>query len=638
MESILATKIKEYALEALLWGNRLVTEIDLKYIVLALASLVLITSFFIIRQAKKIYILKMKADIIDKVLSNYQPGKGLEKNLLDFLGLAIPLVEAPGYYFYLLDRKKDSYILKAVRNMDTEGGDLAPSYSGLVPYAKENYNPPMGIPAGKLPEKPVVIKAGEVPILILPIKGGAGQIRIGPVKDIPKKNMAVMKYLCEKLQPAVKILIEVDDIKSQIDSVSASSQAIKSLTRSANDMDGSLSTVLGLCVKMVESAGGCFIYTSGGRPELALAMGLDQETENIFRTDREAMRRLAVQVENESFVTLTPGSKGYHNIPSYFAAMGMEMLLLCRVVGRGAQGVAAIWFLKQPVIEQHRMAALQMLLKRLGDVLDRQLMIREMSKSYIDMFKMLVSAVDNLDVYTVGHSELVSRYSGIIAREMKLGNNQVRDIMTAGYLHDVGMLGLSGDILFKDGKYTDVEFEAMKLHAEVGASIVETTISNSEIASYIRHHHERFDGYGYPTGLKGEEIPLGARILSVADMFNAKLTGRRYREPASFERAVRDIRAAAGTQLDPDMVELLIGWFRKKRSDMSRRGRSLGPCWEMRCCPKNISSLCPAYKRFDVNCWEIDGVKCANHGNNCASCVVYTEYLYSEGAARRQGA
>ena len=180
-------------------------------------------------------------------------------------------------------------------------------------------------------------------------------------------------------------------------------------------------------------------------------------------------------------------------------------------------------------------------------------------------------------------------------------------------------MGLSGDILFKTGRYTDIEYETMKLHTEVGAAIVESTLSKKGVASYIRYHHERWDGYGYPSGLKGEEIPLGARIVAVADMFNAKITGRKYREPASFENAVADLRSAAGLQLDPDLVETLINWFWKKQSNPSIRYRSLGPCWEIHCCPQSISLDCSAYQKTELNCWEMEGTNCAAHGKTCVS-------------------
>lgn len=223
---------------------------------------------------------------------------------------------------------------------------------------------------------------------------------------------------------------------------------------------------------------------------------------------------------------------------------------------------------------------------------------------------------------------MISRYSGIIAKELKLDIQNIKDMMLAGYLHDVGMLGLSGDIIFKTGKYTDIEQEAMKLHAEVGASIIESTVSNSTVASYIHHHHERWDGYGYPGGLKGEEIPLGARIIAVVDTFCAKLAGRKNRDPVAFDKAIADLKAASGTQLDPNLVNILISWFSRKQPNSSRQGKALGVCWEMRCCPSNISQFCPAYKQTDLNCWEIEKTNCAAHGNSCPTCIVFTEFMY----------
>jgi HD-GYP domain-containing protein (c-di-GMP phosphodiesterase class II) len=215
-----------------------------------------------------------------------------------------------------------------------------------------------------------------------------------------------------------------------------------------------------------------------------------------------------------------------------------------------------------------------------------------------------------------------------VAREMNLSEDDIKDIILAGYLHDVGMLGLSVEILYKKGKLTEVEFESMRLHSDVGSSIIETTLANDRVASYVRHHHERWDGFGYPDGIKGEEIPIGARIIAVVDMFVAKLTGRKYREASTFESTITDLRFASGSQLDPAVVEALISWFEKKQLDRSRKGRSLGPCWEMKCCHTSIARQCPAYGKLDVNCWEIEGVNCAAHGNTCQSCMVHTEFVY----------
>lgn len=606
--------------------NEMISYINFGYLA-AFMAVLLVFLFLILRMRKKIDIIKVQHNNAIGIMNEIGPGKSLEKSLSDFLELIIPLVEAAGYYFYLLDSKSGSYVLKAVRYADT-GGQIGPSYSGLVPYKKENYNPPLAVPAEQTPDGPGVIKDGLVPLLVLPVKGGLGLIRIGPVGPVSPKTMAVLKDLGDKLQPALEMMIEMEKMKSQVESVSATSQAIRSLTRSALDLDGSLSTIMALSIKMIDAAGGCFIYESGGGANLAVIMGLEKETEDLFRQDQEGRYLLTSLVGDNELRVLTREMGEFFNIPSYFAASGMETILILKVAGKSIKGLAVFWYYQIPVLEQHRIAALQMLAKRIGDALDRQLKFKELSNSYIEMLKMLVATVDNLESYTVGHSELISRYSGIVAREMKLPPREVMDIALAGYLHDVGMLGLSGDILFKDGKYTDFEFESMKLHAEVGGAIIESTVSNNSLASYIRHHHERWDGFGYPSGLKGEEIPLGARIISVVDMFNAKITGRKYREPSSFERAVTDLRAASGSQLDPTIVEVLIGWFRKKQSDPSRKGCCLGLCREMRCCPPNIFRHCPAHDKYDTNCWEIEGTNCSAHGSTCSSCIVYTEFKY----------
>lgn len=620
-----------------LWLNNLLDYVVItfyvyvEYILAFLLLLLIFLVFLAVCQKRKTGLLKTQTNTINSILANFQPAKGLEKSLSDFLSLIIPLIKTDGYYFYLLEKKSGNYLLKAVNHAADGEGMIAPSYSGLVPYKKGKYDPPLGIPADRRPEKISVVKDGDAPFLEIPVKGGSGLIRVGPVSRVSQKTMRFLEYFSEKLQPALEIALEIEKMKSQVESVSASSQAIRSLTKSIFDLDGSLSTIMGLSIKIVDAAGGCFLFKSGDRMEVAVISGLEKETKNLFLSDKETQHLLHKLAEDGNFVVLTRESKDFFNIPPYFAATGMEMLLLQRVLGRTTSGTAVLWHNRSNVIEPHRVSALQMLIRRMGDALDRQLKFKELSDSYLDMLKMLVSTVDNIDSYTVGHSELISNYAGIIAREMRLSDKEIKEIMLAGYLHDVGMLGLSGDILFKTDVYTDVEFETMKLHAEVGASIIESTISNSKIASYIRHHHERWDGFGYPSGLKGENIPLGARIIAAADMFNAKLTGRKYREPATFERAVYDLSAVSGTQLDPRIVELLIGWFRKKQDNPSRRGLSLGACYEMRCCPPNISRHCPAYKKTDVNCWEVEGTNCAAHGNVCASCMVYTEFLYRPG-------
>ena len=624
MKEVLFAKLQALNLPALFNGKNSWFGVD--YAIIALLFAVVL--FLFTCQMRKNRHIQIRYNTVDGILARFNLVSGLESNLSQLLELIIPVVEAPGYFFYILDTKHNNYHLKAVRHSDLEGGQISPSYSGLLPFKKEKYNPPLAIPAGNILSRPAIIQDGAVPMLMMNVKGGMGLITVGPIRKISKQSIEILAFLCQKIQSTIDGLIEIEKMKSQVESVLASSQAIQYLTKSAFDLDGSLTIILGLSIKMTGAAGGCFLYKRENSIELALSLGLAKEVEEQLQQDHESRYLLYNLRTDQELLLINREMKEYFYVPSYLAALGLDTLIVTKASGNQVQGTALFWFTSPPDLNKHRLAALQLLMNRLGDALDRQLKFEDMANSYQNTLKMLVDTLDNIEPYTVSHSEIISRYCGIIARELGLEEKDIKDIMLAGYLHDVGMLGLSGDILFKSGQYSEIEFETMKLHTEVGATIVESTLSKENVAAYIKHHHERWDGYGYPAGLKGEEIPLGARIIAVADMFNAKITGRKYREPANFESAIADLRAVSGLQLDPEMVEALINWFSKKQFDPSRGKRSLGPCWEMNCCPSTISRYCPAYKNTDSNCWQVEGTHCTAHGKTCQSCVVFSEYKY----------
>lgn len=178
--------------------------------------------------------------------------------------------------------------------------------------------------------------------------------------------------------------------------------------------------------------------------------------------------------------------------------------------------------------------------------------------SGFSMLDALVIAVDNKDRYTSRHSEDVLRYSVEIAEELKLGDAAVHQLRLAALLHDVGKIGVPDYILRKPGKLTAEEYEAVKLHPMMGASIVATVPGLESTLDAVRHHHERWDGKGYPFGLRGENIPLTARIMAVADAFSAMTTDRPYRKGMPVEIALSKIAESAGTQLDPHIAAALL--------------------------------------------------------------------------------
>ena len=184
------------------------------------------------------------------------------------------------------------------------------------------------------------------------------------------------------------------------------------------------------------------------------------------------------------------------------------------------------------------------------------------SLSGFPMLNALVTAVDNKDRYTRRHSEDVLAYSLQIAAQFELDGETRRTIQIAALLHDVGKIGVPDRVLRKPGKLTDDEYEAIQQHPLMGAVIVGAVPGFEETLDAVRHHHERWDGGGYPFGLRGEETPFLARIVSVADAFSAMTTDRPYRKGMEQGKALRILEEGAGTQWDPDCVQALLCAYR----------------------------------------------------------------------------
>lgn len=170
----------------------------------------------------------------------------------------------------------------------------------------------------------------------------------------------------------------------------------------------------------------------------------------------------------------------------------------------------------------------------------------------------LTSAVDAKDAYTCGHSERVALLSRHLAQQIGLPDAEVDQIYMAGLLHDVGKIGVPESVLQKTGKLTNEEFEQMKKHPQIGARILSDVKQIRAIIPGVLHHHERYDGKGYPGGLSGANIPLMGRIICLADCFDAMTSNRTYRKALPLEVAVTEIRRCAGTQFDPALAEAFL--------------------------------------------------------------------------------
>lgn len=175
-----------------------------------------------------------------------------------------------------------------------------------------------------------------------------------------------------------------------------------------------------------------------------------------------------------------------------------------------------------------------------------------------DVLQGLVIAVDTKDHYTRRHSEDVARYADFLAERLDLDADLRRSLHLAGLLHDVGKIGIPDAILRKPGKLTNGEYDIVKQHVALGDMVVRDLPGIEVVRAGIRHHHERWDGDGYPHGLAGEQIPLGARIVAIADAYDAITFGRPYRRARSHDEAIVELLLCSGSQFDPGLVPLFI--------------------------------------------------------------------------------
>jgi HD-GYP domain-containing protein (c-di-GMP phosphodiesterase class II) len=189
---------------------------------------------------------------------------------------------------------------------------------------------------------------------------------------------------------------------------------------------------------------------------------------------------------------------------------------------------------------------------------------------FMGSIQMLSGAVDEKDPYTRGHSDRVTRYSLLIAKEMNLPAAFMETLQISAQLHDVGKIGIEDHILKKPGALTEEEFEVMKTHTTKGANILRPVTQLAEMLPGIELHHEALDGRGYPYGLQGDQIPMLARVIAVADTFDALTTNRPYQQAHTPEQALEIIRKLAGKRLDPDAVNALLAVYSRGEIKIQR--------------------------------------------------------------------
>jgi HD-GYP domain-containing protein (c-di-GMP phosphodiesterase class II) len=187
---------------------------------------------------------------------------------------------------------------------------------------------------------------------------------------------------------------------------------------------------------------------------------------------------------------------------------------------------------------------------------------------YLEVLSALAEAIEAKDHSTRGHSERMVKYVTYVGENLELSKQELKDLEVAAILHDVGKIGIDKSVFLKPGKLTPEEYEIIKKHSTIGANIIGRVTFLKGAAEYVKHHHERWDGNGYPDKLKGEDIPLGARILAVVDSFDAMISERPYKKPMTLEEALVELKKNCGGQFDAKVVEEFLKYnFRSEKTE-----------------------------------------------------------------------
>ena len=182
----------------------------------------------------------------------------------------------------------------------------------------------------------------------------------------------------------------------------------------------------------------------------------------------------------------------------------------------------------------------------------------KIERAYLQSVQTLRYTVEAKDTYTKGHSDRVSEFSVLIGQKLGLSEQDINTLRIGGLFHDIGKIGIPDSILRKEGKLTDDEYSEIKNHPAIGVHILGEAEIFKDIIPIVKHHHERYDGRGYPSGLKGEEIPYLARIAAVADTFDAMTSKRSYRDALDLQYVIDEIERCKGTQFDPKIAQAFL--------------------------------------------------------------------------------
>lgn len=205
---------------------------------------------------------------------------------------------------------------------------------------------------------------------------------------------------------------------------------------------------------------------------------------------------------------------------------------------------------------------------------DNDKLIQDLKELFSGTIKAIMEALDAKDSFTSGRSRRITYYSIIIAKQLGLSTIDIGKVELAGMLHDIGMIGVSDEILYKIDALTQEEYDEIKKHITYSVKILEDIKQLKDVVEIIKYHHEKYDGTGYPYGIRGDEIPMGSRIIAIADAFDSIISNRIYRNSIELDEALEKIKEGSGTQFDPVVVKAFEDCFETIKTTVKEENKT----------------------------------------------------------------
>lgn len=379
------------------------------------------------------------------------------------------------------------------------------------------------------------------------------------IKGIMAFDIAYKKYIDSKIN---SYLAEIEDLNTKLSKkfseMTALYETVK-ITGSFLDIEDVLSSVFNNIVKTLKAEIGYLMLFDPGEEVLTIkrAHGLTKEVIKRTRIKMgESIAEMVAQsgepmiIRRGTDALQNKGRKRYGYINCICALLKTKKRLI-GIINLNRKRDS------EPFTEDD-LNLLSTMAHEAATAIENVSLYRDLREGYLSTVHSMISALEVKDPYIKGHSDAVARYAVAIAKRLNISPQGIETIEMAALLHDIGKIGIHEDILNKPGKLDEEDWKEMKKHPEIGLKILNGVNFPWDIRPVIYHHHERYDGKGYPAGIKGKEIPLGARIIAVADSYDSITSERAYRKGLSKKVAIKELERVAGAQLDPEIVGVFV--------------------------------------------------------------------------------